>query len=517
MILRFSGKNLLFFKDFDLEFSEGFNVITGETGAGKSILLRGLQALFGKKVEFFDNEDTWLEALVLVKDVDEELRDMGIQEGEHVVSLSPGRRWIYRIDGRMYPQSIVEKFFEDSIHFHQQNSHVNLLKRRYQLSLLDKFCDNERLLAEYRNVYQRMQQLLKTMEELSNRNIDQELEELNQQLLFFEKYEPNEEEERSLREKFERISKAKQLTSLLEEISEILSEDVLSRLWKSIISAEKMATLFPHDLIELLKDIVESSNEVKRIIRRFIEELQFEDTNEIETRLGVYNELRRRFGPDWENIKKNWSRLERERKELLEKKQQFQIASKEFIAVQQDCWSLAQALHGRRINGAIEFERHVQKHLKELAMNVNFFVKIEKLDQLTPSGISDVEFTIKFDDGELRSLRDVLSGGELSRTVLAVQLAVTGHTGSVFVFDEIDSGIGGVTGNVLGEKLKLLSNQAQVIVVTHLPQVARYADVHFLVEKDGINNMRVKQLDPKERKDELFRMIGGKDMWGDVV
>lgn len=184
MILRFSGKNLLFFKDFDLEFSEGFNVITGETGAGKSILLRGLQALFGKKVEFFDNEDTWLEALVLVKDVDEELRDMGIQEGEHVVSLSPGRRWIYRIDGRMYPQSIVEKFFEDSIHFHQQNSHVNLLKRRYQLSLLDKFCDNERLLAEYRNVYQRMQQLLKTMEELSNRNIDQELEELNQQLLF---------------------------------------------------------------------------------------------------------------------------------------------------------------------------------------------------------------------------------------------------------------------------------------------------------------------------------------------
>lgn len=517
MILRFSGKNLLFFKDFDLEFGEGFNVITGETGAGKSILLRGLQALLGKKVEFFDNEDTWLESLVLVKNVDGELRNIGIQEGEHIVSLSPGKRWVYRIDGRMYPQSIVEKLFEDSIQFHQQNSHVNLLKKRYQLSLLDRFCDNERSLAKYRDAYQRMQQLFNTIEELSNRDINQEIEELNQQLFFFEKYEPNEEEERSLRERFERISKAKQLISLLEEISETLSEDVLSRLWKSIISAEKMATLLPQNLIELLKDVVENSNEVKRMIRRFVEELQFEDTNEIETRLGVYNELRRRFGHDWESIKKNWSRLEQERKVLLEKKQQFQMVSKELISVQQDCWNLAQILHERRTNGAVEFEKQVQKHLKELAMNVNFLVKIEKLNQLTPSGISDVEFTIKFNDGELKSLKDVLSGGELSRMVLAVQLAVTGHAGNVFIFDEIDSGIGGITGNVLGEKLEFLSNQAQVIVVTHLPQVARYADVHFLVEKDGTNNMRVKRLDPKERKDELFRMIGGKDTWGDVV
>ncbi|MCS7175176.1 AAA family ATPase [Pseudothermotoga sp.] len=517
MVLRFGGKNLLFFKDFDLEFSEGLNVITGETGAGKSILLRGLQALLGKKVEFLLGEDTWLEALILVKSVDEELREIGIKEGEHVVSLSSGKRWIYRIDGKMYPQAVVERLFEDSIHFHQQNSHVNLLKKRHQLSLLDRFCDNDRLLNEYKGAYQRMQELLNLIEGFSDRNIDQEIEELDRQLLFFEKYKPNEEEERSLKERFERISKAKQLTSFLEEISETLNDDILARLWRLVISAEKMSTLLPQGLSELLRSIVENSNEVKRMIHKFVEEIQIEDASEIEARLAIYNELRRRFGPDWENIKKNWMKLEQERKELLEKRQQLYLANKELVSIQRICWDLAQRLHERRIERAVEFEREVQKHLKELAMNVDFLVKIGKFDHLTPSGISDVEFVIKLEGGELRSLRDVLSGGELSRMVLAVQLVITGHAGGAFVFDEIDSGIGGITGNVLGEKLKSLSNRAQVIVVTHLPQVARHADRHFFVEKDGTDSMNVRQLSSKERKDELLRMIGGKDVWGDVV
>ncbi|WP_448523611.1 AAA family ATPase [Pseudothermotoga sp.] len=515
MILRFGGKNLLDFDSFDLEFSEGLNVITGETGAGKSILLRGLQALLGRRVELFNNGETWLEALVRMNDVDEELRDLGVREGEHIVSLSAGKRWIYRIDGRMYPQEVVEKLFENMVHFHQQNTHVNLLKRRYQLSLLDRFCDNVQVLSDYIEAYKRLIELHRIVEELSAEDLDRRIEELSGELSFFEKYKPSEDEERTLKERFERVNKAKQIVSLMEEVLRTLDEDLATRLWRLSFSAEKMASLVPKDLPGLLRDVAEKSDEVRALVRRFVDEIQLEDSHEVESRLSIYNELKRRFGPDWENIKKNWAKLEREKSELLESKRRLQLAERELRSIEERCWNLAEKLHENRVKATGEFEGFVNKHLRELAMNLNFSVKIERLNQLTFTGISDVEFVVEASN-EQRSLREVLSGGELSRMVLAVHLSVANQIGNVFVFDEIDSGIGGMTGNVLGEKLKSLSKSSQVIVVTHLPQIARHADAHFVVFKED-RNMHVKSLTLEERKDELLRMIGGKDLWGHVV
>jgi len=514
MILRFGGKNLLYFDSFDLEFSEGLNVITGETGAGKSILLRGLQALLGRRVELFDDE-TWLEALVQMDAVDEELRELGVREGEHIVSLNAGKRWIYRIDGRMYPQDVVEKLFENIVHFHQQNTHVNLLKRRYQLSLLDRFCDNVQVLSDYVGAYKRLIELHRIVEELSAEDLDRRIEELNGELAFFEKHKPSEDEERTLKERFERINKAKQIVSLMEEVLHTLDEDLATRLWRLSFSAEKMASLLPKDLPGLLRDVAEKSDEVRTLVRRFVDEIQLEDSHEVEARLSIYNELKRRFGPDWEDIKRNWAKLEREKSELLENKRRLQLAERELRSIEERCWNLAEKLHENRVKAIGEFEGFVNKHLRELAMNLNFSVKIERLNQLTFTGISDVEFVVEANN-EQRSLREVLSGGELSRMVLAVHLSVANQMGNVFVFDEIDSGIGGMTGNVLGEKLKSLSKSSQVIVVTHLPQIARHADAHFVVFKED-RNMRVKSLTLEEIKDELLRMIGGKDLWGDVV
>lgn len=514
MILRYSGKNLLYFESFDLEFSEGLNVITGETGAGKSVVLKGLQALFGKRVELFENENTWLEVLVSIDQVDEELREMGIQEGEHVVTLNAGKRWTYRIDGRMYPQSIVERLFEDLVHFHQQNTHVNLLKKRYQLSLLDKLAGNERLLSEYTRAYRRMVELEKLLNETEIETLEGRIEQLDRELSFFERHKPSEDEERSLRERFERISRAKQLLSLMDEISHVLSEDSTTKLWKLAASTEKMVPLVPKDLPEMLRDIAEKSNELQRLIRKFVDQLQLEDSHELETRLNVYNELRRRFGPDWEEIRRNWQRLEKERKELLEQKQELEIAESESRRLGELCLKLAQELHENRLKAATELERQVRSHLSQLAMNLDFSVKVERLDRLTASGFSDVDFVAGVDGGT-KPLKDVLSGGELSRVVLAVHLSVANGMGHVFVFDEIDSGIGGTVGNVLGEKLKALSKDSQVIVVTHLPQIARLADTHFTVVKDG-NTMYVKALGVEERKSELLRMIGGEKVWGEL-
>lgn len=515
MILRFSGRKLLQFDSFDFEFSEGLNVITGETGAGKSILLKGLQALLGKKVELFGDEETWLEAIVRIDHIDEEIEELGIEEGEHIVSLSAGKRWVYRLDGRMYPQSVVERLFEDRVHFHQQNSHVNLLKKRYQLSLLDKFCGNEQMLAEYFGLYRKMIQLEKIVRELSAENYDEKIEELNAELSFFERHKPSEEEERSLKERFEKIHRSKQLASLAGDILYTLDEDLSTQLWKLVRAAERTSSLLPRQLLELLRDVASGVDEIRLLVKKFMEELELEDSHELEARLSVYNELRRRFGPNWQDIKENWARLEKQRDELIAKKLQLQDAQRKLRSVEEHCWRLAKQLHENRRKAATELENLIKQNLEELSMTLQFTVKVEELDRLTATGVSDVEFVVEV-NGETKPLREVLSGGELSRTVLAAHLSVVNQFGNVFVFDEIDSGVGGMTGNVLGEKLKLLAKNSQVIVVTHLPQIARHADAHFVVMKQN-DSMHVKQLAMEERKAELLRMIGGKDVWRDVV
>ncbi|MFN4189631.1 MAG: AAA family ATPase, partial [Pseudothermotoga sp.] len=203
MLIRFAGKNLLYFDQFEFLFSEGLNVITGETGAGKSVLLRALQAVLGKKVELPSNESCYLEALIALPK--KTLSEFGIDDQEIVVSLSPGKRWVYRLNGRMCTQSMIETLFEDIVHFHQQNSQTGLLKPRNQQIFLDAFLDDQEVLQQYSQVYGHMKELEKFLNEIDVEKLKRELDELQTQIEYFDRIKPSEEEEILLKERYERI------------------------------------------------------------------------------------------------------------------------------------------------------------------------------------------------------------------------------------------------------------------------------------------------------------------------
>lgn len=515
MVIRFAGRNLLYFDEFEFDLSDGLNVITGETGAGKSILLRALQALFGRKVDLPVSDDSYIEALVSLPQ--ERLSQFDIGEDQIVVSLSLGRRWIYRLNGRMITQGMVEAIFEDLVHFHQQNSQTGLLKPKNQLAFLDVFQNDQDLFQEYQETYKRLKELEKLMTDFDVEETQKQLEDLQTQIDYFQKIDPSQEEETLLRERYQRILKQQQIAEIVSKINLVMENDSPNgfvSLWDVLHSVEKIASVFPAGFLELLKEIIEKSEELNRMAKSILQETEIEDAKEIEERIWAYNDLKRRYGPEIKDVIEHFENIKRKARELEEKLKEFSRAKEEMVQLKARAFSLAEKIHENRLRAADQISREVKKHLKDLAMKIEFFVKIDKLSDLTSNGIDEVEFSVSLPNGERLPVRGILSGGELSRLLLSLELVCASKFSSqILVFDEVDAGIGGMVGNILGRKLKEVSENFQTIVVTHLPQIAVQADRHFVVERAN-DRMVLRCLTNEERKSELLRMVGGEEIFG---
>ncbi|AEH50647.1 AAA family ATPase [Pseudothermotoga thermarum] len=514
MLVSFSGRKLLFFEQFNVNFSDKLNVLTGETGAGKSVLIRALQALFGKKVDLPASEGCELEALFVVPEEQmEKVKDFGIESEEIVVSLTVGKRWIYRLNGKLVPQNFVEQLFEDLVQFHQQNSQTGILKKQNQLLLLDRFHDEEELVKEYSSVYKSIKDFEKFLNQHDEQKLLEKLEELKVKIHLIEKVNPSIVEEASLRERYDRLMKQKEVVELLNEIVEIVEDDKefgFQRLLKILQKIERSKLPVPSELVNLLDDVVQKSFEIARVSRKILDEFELEDVEKLEERIWLYNELKRKFGPTVEDVLENYKRLLNEYQSIEENLNKLKTAKEQLQKLKTKALQIAERLHEKRVEAARQLESIVQNHMKDLALNYGFVISVEKQSQLGPHGLDDVEMKLKSHDGELLGLKNVLSGGELSRLMLSIELACASKSFTdVLVFDEVDAGIGGLTGNVLGMKLKQVSKNYQTIVVTHLPQIARLADTHILVERLAQDKMRLKVLSEDERNQEIIRMIGG--------
>ncbi|MEJ5229848.1 MAG: AAA family ATPase [Pseudothermotoga sp.] len=515
MVVRFAGRNLLYFDEFELDLSDGLNVITGETGAGKSILLRALQALFGRKVDLPAGDGSYVEALVSLPQ--EKLSQFDIDEDQIVISLSLGKRWIYRLNGRMITQGMVEAIFEDSVHFHQQNSQTGLLKPKNQLAFLDAFQSDQNIVRDYQETYKRLKELERLLTNFDLEKAQKQLEDLQAQIDYFEKINPSKEEEVLLKERYQRILKQQQIAEIVSKINSIMENDSpngFSSLWNVLHSVEKIASVFPAGFLELLREIVEKSDELNRMARSVLQEIEIEDAKEIEDRIWAYNDLKRRYGPEIKDVIEYFENIKRKTGELKNKLKEFSRAEEEMNELRTRAFDLAEKIHENRLQVADRVSREVQKHLKDLAMKIEFFVKIDRLPELTPTGIDEIEFSVSLPNGEILPVRGTLSGGELSRLLLSLELiSASKFSSQLLVFDEVDAGIGGMVGNILGRKLKEVSENFQTIVVTHLPQIAVHADRHFVVERMN-DRMTLRHLTEEERKGELLRMVGGEEIFG---
>ena len=545
--------NFAIIEALDLEFTAGFNVFTGETGAGKSIILDALSIVLGEKADnSFIREGTKRASIEAVFDYGnrrEEIEDIlkredllpddGIEEVTFSRELRLEGRSTARINGHSVSLGILQEIGSLLVDIHGQSEHLSLLRPASHIRLVDQFAGNETLLKQYRALYRQYLSVVKNLKALH----DGEAEALRQQdMLTYQLNEIDsaglsEEEEEKLNRERERLENSERIAKLLHQGLTALegrsesNPGIIDRLDQLDSALDDLVTY--DDTLSPLYDAVvtaaDQMNEILDKLQRYKANLGFSSRrrNQIEERLSLYYSLKRKYGGTVTAVlayaaeaKKKLSlitgageqiaALEGEREELLEKLS-----------------GLAAELSDKRKTAAAEISRGVEKELDDLRMRAaRFEVLLETVPDegglmdrngkrlgFSDSGFDRVEFLIAPNPGEgLKPLAKVASGGETSRLMLALKNTLAqADTIPTMVFDEIDQGIGGRIGALVGEKLWQLSRYHQVICITHLPQLAALYDSHYHVRKQIRENRTqtvVTRLDAEESLHELASLLG---------
>jgi DNA repair protein RecN (Recombination protein N) len=524
-----------------LRFAKGFNVLTGETGAGKSILVGALGLLLGGKGDPSSirsgAEETLVSCIITIDDNKEVLdwlasRGIGLEEGSIILRRSlkkNGRGSIY-IQSVPVTQADLKELTSLLFDMHGQHDHQSLLEQDNHRKVLDKFAGCEEMSLRFRDSFLELKALKERFQKLvaSERERLRQIDILKHSIKEIEeaKLKPREDEE--LDSEHRLLANHEKLYALLESIYDHVSE---SR--GGALAGARSARASMDDLVEIdanlsalknqLEDAFYELEDFAEGIRRVKDETRFDPgrLSEVENRLGELRLLKKKYGNTIEEILKyaeeskgelasieNWA----EDKETLQK----DIAEREKKIIQS-----ADELSGRRKKAAEALDKKVVDELKHLSMpKVQFKVMIKDKQNeagkpvISPYGKDEIEFIISPNVGEpFKKLKNIASGGELSRVMLAIKtaLAEADNIGSL-IFDEIDSGIGGEVALTLGERLALLARAKQVLCITHLATIAVRADNHIRVEKTiegGRTYTRVKPINGRERVEEIARMLSG--------
>ena len=493
-------------KDFgsitgELLFSPGFNVIVGETGTGKSLLLSSVEFLKGAKSSV-SRDGSFVEAVFTVN-------------GEELIvrrEVSGGRSR-YFLNGRRVPQKVVEEAVSPLLLFQSQRQSVKLLKPSYQLSVLDRISDSEGLLEDYKKLYSRYRELLSELENLrkSLSDREREIDILKYQIEEIETaaIKPGEEEEllrlREVVSRAEKVAKLRQFSLHLLYEGEPSVLDLVSKLIREF------------EEIELYSEIVRELNEIyyklESVVSEIEKRVQVPETElsleEIEDRLYQIERIKRKYGGTLEKIEEFLAEAREKLEKLLNAETDLEAVEAQLKSVERELFDVSSKLSELRKKGAVKLKNLVLKGFKELGLeDARFEVEVEELSELTPVGRDSVRFLFSGNPSlPLSPLSESISGGELSRFLL-ILLSVVSLPNMTMVFDEIDAGMSGKIVGKVARKLREISRRQQVIAVTHSPQVVAAADRVFKLEKvEG--KVSVTLLSGEELERELALMISG--------
>ncbi len=530
MIKTLKIENLAVIKEIFLEFSDGLNILTGETGAGKSIIVDSIKLLFGikKGKEFVRSGEkkAIIEAEFTLQDYRGILNDYIDEDDEEVVI----RREIYAtgktkcfINGMVINSSILRELSEDFVTIYGQKDNSFLTNRDNHRRYIDQFVD-EKILEKIKSLSTNIKKIKEKLNELEEiekkRNLREEF--LKHSIEEIEKAFLDEEEERELREKREVFKNSTEIIESLSQISKLLSSDdfslidVISKIKENLRTLSKYKREWEKDY-ELFGNLQLSVEDMETRIEGFLSDFDFspEEADLLEEKLKLWEDLKRKYGNDREKILKF---LEESKKEL-EKINSIEISKielqKELKVYTDEYIKLSEELSNKRKKVAEEVQNKISSIMKSLGIKYPQFVVefSRKENEFSPHGIDNVRFLFSANKGEeLLPIERIASGGELSRLMLALKIIEKKKNSLTYIFDEVDSGVGGKTAEKVGEKLKEISKNHQTIVITHFPQVAALADSHFKVEKyekGGRTEVSVKKLSQKERVEEIARMMAG--------
>lgn len=528
-------KNLALIKECEIQFTEGLNILTGETGAGKSILLGSINLALGAKADKdiirTGEEEAYVELLFSVNDVSRKLlSSMELSTEDDFISISrkiTATKSIFKINGEIVPARQVKELAGGLLDIHGQHEHQSLLNNNKQRDMLDAY-GAEGVKAALNNVmlkaraFRELDAELKNAREMSDGR-EREISLLKYQCEEIENANLVLGEDEELEENYKRMQSSEKLMALLNESMALVSsgdsEDAGSLISRALSNMKKAASYDP--AAEKLADFLAAAENIlgdfSMEASRYSDELEFdeEDFEKTEERLNTINSLKHKFGSTIEKILEYYKGISSEL-EKLENLDSYlaglEAKTKEALL---DYKKAAAELSKLRTKTAGEFEKNLSAELMALSfMDVRFNVHIESDEEtVSDDGFDKIEFMIATNIGEpLKPIKNVASGGELSRIMLAIKtLLAKKDEVDALIFDEIDSGISGRTAWEVAGKLSKLSMEHQVIAITHLAQIAASADAHFEIEKsatDGATTTSIRRLDKDGEIAELARLLG---------
>lgn len=536
-------KNVALIDEAEVEFHKGLNILTGETGAGKSILLGSVQLALGAKADkglIRQGEESAFVELVFSLDEEQKkaLSEFDISPDEELLILQrkiyPGKS-ICKMNGETVTLKTMQNVAELFIDIHGQREHQSVLKAAKQEEILDDYCKNrisdllEELEKTYRS-YREEEALLKEAEKMDGSHI-KELELSRYELDEIEKADLKEGEDEILEGRYERLSNAKKIQEAVGGVESILQNEngsgILNGISLAIRQLKEAGNLDEalQDEMKQLSDAETILQECSRSLDRYLDgfSMEEEDLGAVEERLNLINRLKDRFGREIADILEYGRKLS----EKINKLENFEHYNEELKEKHEKTkaayFKLAAKLHEIRSSEGEKLKEEMEKALKDLNFEQCAFLVKTEYDEgmMSKKGCTRVVFQISLNPGEpLKDLSAVASGGELSRIMLALKsiFADKDHTGTL-VFDEIDAGISGRTAWKVSEKLAVLRERHQVLCITHLPQIAAMADAHFCIEKT-VEGEKTKTCIRLLEKSESIREIGrllGTDQLTDAV
>lgn len=539
MLLNLHVKNLALIEDTEIEFGKGMNILTGETGAGKSILLGSVNLALGSKagsdVIGRYGESAFVELSFLVEDTDKisRLQEMDIYPEDGIVTISrrilPGKS-VIKVNGETMTAANVRKITELLIDIHGQHDHQSLLYKKNHLDILDEFAKEELVIfkeklsvefSKYTDLKKKLSQM-----DVSEEERNRERDFLQFEIKEIEDAKLNIGEDEDLEALYRKIVNSKKIIEELNHATHLMSDnmennvaDMVGRAYVAVNQISQYDEAL-NSLLEQLSAIDSQINDFNYELKNYISEMDFDDRlfAETENRLNLINGLKSKYGNSIENILDYYQKSVEKLEYYNDYEHKLSLLKNELSKSEENVNILCEELSSIRKKASIILQNEIKEALIDLNFEqVSFEIHISRDNSISKNGYDEAEFMISVNPGEaVKPLAKIASGGELSRIMLGIKSVLAGKDDiDTLIFDEIDTGISGRTAQRVSEKMSEISKNHQIICITHLPQIAAMADTHFLIQKeivDGFTKTDILPLDDNAMITELSRMLGGSEI-----
>lgn len=524
-------RNYALIDNINIDFKKGFNVITGETGAGKSIILKALGLLMGEKADSQSirkgAETMTINAVFSLPKkhpVEKWLEDRGLFPEENLVYVrrivkANGSRGSFFIQNQISSRKDVMDFSSLLIDLHGQSEHQSLLKQENQRIILDSWCEVSNLLKDISDEWKSKQEILSSIAELlrQKKEAERKRDYLEFTIEEIEKVKPKKNEDEEIQEELDVLEKFEEIYENLSTANLGLKEckglmfDAVNNCKKASRADKKLESITTR-----LEEARIETEDIYEFIRDEVSSMTFsqERLDSLQDRFSLLQRLKKKYGPSLDQVIEYWEETKNSLNSINSFDDKFDDLNNILSEKNKKIDSLCRNLSDKRKKGAIDLQQKIEEKLKHLGMERAVFTIDVINSEPSINGADDIDFLLSANPGEEKGLiSKIASGGELSRVMLALKTVLAEVDNmDTQVFDEVDTGIGGSVALEVGDQLVSLSEKTQVIAITHLASIAAKADNHLVVEKtfkNGRTYTELKKVDGKTRKEEIARMLSG--------